>query len=355
MLDANSDILFTRNAVDRLRISTTITPLSSIDSYSVQNILINGSFQVWQRYPSIAVPASTTAYTCDRWQLQTGANQASVVSRQTGGTVGDFYCRVLRNSGQTGTGTMFFASSLGRSNTYMAAGKVVTLSFLARSGATFSPTSGTLTATLVSGTGSTDISVLTGFVGGTNVINFNSNLTTGMTRYTATSSAVVPSNCTQLGVRFSWTPTLTAGANDWFELGSVQLDIAPFAGAIRMNSYDEELARCKVFYQKISCVASYSISVNNTQHSLTIPVQMRGIPTLNTIDVNGSVSVPLIVTNGLANFAQTSLGTITSYLTDGNGGLFALANFSGLTALQPLTLSNHSSNQSVITCFAELI
>jgi hypothetical protein len=50
-----------------------------------RNILINGDCEVWQRgaggSASIAVAASTTAYTCDMAYLTANANEASVVSQ----------------------------------------------------------------------------------------------------------------------------------------------------------------------------------------------------------------------------------------------------------------------------------
>ena len=49
---------------------------------------MNGGFEVWQHgagsASSIALAASTTLYTADRWYYTTGVNQASVVAAVTG-------------------------------------------------------------------------------------------------------------------------------------------------------------------------------------------------------------------------------------------------------------------------------
>ena len=86
---------------------------------SNRNLLeANGSADVWQRgagnTASIAVAASTTAYTTDRWYIVTGANQASVIAATTPLSDESFLsANILRNAGQTGTTALTFGYPFG--------------------------------------------------------------------------------------------------------------------------------------------------------------------------------------------------------------------------------------------------
>ena len=219
-----------------------------------RNRLINGDAQVWQRgaggSASIAVAASTTSYTADRWQLATGANQAYHVIQAAGATSGSFLFQVQRDSGQTGTGAVLFCSSLPRGFCIGAAGNIITLSFKALSGANYSPTSGALGVKVYSGTGSIDISGINGaFTGTANAISQTATLTGGSQNFTYSSSAL-GSTVTQLAVEFSMTPTGTAGANDWFQVTDVQLEVSPKQTPFDRLSFHEQKFRCLPFYQK---------------------------------------------------------------------------------------------------------
>src|SRR5258706_5415814 len=77
----------------------------------------NGGFEVWQRgagaSATFAVSATSTAYTADRWYLNTNANQACTVAAVTGLVNGSrLACKVQRNNGQTGVGVPVFGFPL---------------------------------------------------------------------------------------------------------------------------------------------------------------------------------------------------------------------------------------------------
>ena len=222
--------------------------ITSVSSGYTTNLLYNGGFQLYQRSigsRSLSIAASTTAYTFDRWQIKTQTNQAAVVSSQNNTISGDYYCRVQRNSGQTGTGIMYFGQSLTRNMSVSAIGNVCTVSLIARAGGNFSPTSGTITVNLIYGTGTSDISGISGaFTGSSNAIQSNINLTTTFTSYSFTSSAI-PSNATQLCLQIYWTPTGTAGTNDYFDISNVQLEVNSTASKFSYVDYQTELNRCK--------------------------------------------------------------------------------------------------------------
>lgn len=223
-------------------------------SVAGNNLLINGDFQVWQRgaggSAAIAVAASTTLYTADRWQLATGTNQASTVTQTAGANSGMWTALIQRNSGQTGTGVIRFAQTVLIDACVGAASNIISLSFQAKYGTNFTSSANALTVTVYSGTGSTDKSGLNGaFTGTANAISQTATLTSGFTTFTYSSSALA-STVTQLCVEFSYTPVGTASTTDGFYLQNVQLEIAPQATNFQYRDFGWQLDACHYYYFK---------------------------------------------------------------------------------------------------------
>lgn len=217
------------------------------------NRLINESFFVWQRGAGgsavIAVPASTTAYTADRWQLVTNASQACTVTQTAGVLSGAYMAQVQRNSGQTGTGVIKFGQSLTRDMATAMAGSPATITFKALAGANFSSASSALTVSLITGTGTTDISGISGAAYTGSVTQSTTfTLTSGLTTFFVTFP--LGSTVTQMCVAFSYTPVGTAGAADYFSLTDIQLEKSPNPTAIERKTWVRTYEECKPFYQK---------------------------------------------------------------------------------------------------------
>jgi hypothetical protein len=232
-----------------------------INTPSQRNLAwMNGGFEVWQRgaggSASIALAASTVAYTADRWYLATDTNEASTVSAQAGLVDESNLCaRVQRNAAQTGLGVMRFAYPLDTDEIIAMRGNLLTLSFRARSGASFSPTSGTLEIDLYVGTGAVAKRNATPYTNETNPINASVNLTTSTALIAASSSVVIPTTTTQAEIQLSWTPVGVAGASDYFEIDDLQLEAQLSPNTWTPTSYDRldfpsMLAGCKRHYQK---------------------------------------------------------------------------------------------------------
>ncbi len=199
-----------------------------ISGVTYRNALyMNGGFEVWQRGTSIAVAASNTLYTADRWYLLTGANQASTVAQATGLSNGSqFACKVQRNNGQTGTGTMFFGYPLDTDEIYRLRGNKISCSFLIKAGANWSPTSGTIAVNIECGTGALIKRSSGSFTNETIPLQVIQGLTPGgaTVALLGSSSVVVPTTTTQMELQFIWTPTGTAGADDSITIDDVQLE-----------------------------------------------------------------------------------------------------------------------------------
>ena len=255
-----------------------------------KNAVINGGMDIWARGTSVAVAASTTAYTTDRWCINTGANEAYTISRQaTGDTTNlpniQYAARCQRNSGQTGTSVVFFAQSFETINSIPFVGKTVTYSFYARAGANYSAASNALAFYVTYGTG-TDQNLLTGYTGNTSFINSSATLTTTWQRFTY--SATVPTTATELAVSFAMTPTGTAGANDYFEVTGVQLELGSVATAFSraQGTLQGELNACQRYYYRANIDGDFASAFfsGNTRlaGAINLPVKMRTNPTTST-------------------------------------------------------------------------
>ncbi len=287
--------------------STASTGLRWSAKPASSNPVINSAFNVWQRGTTISLGASTSAangFLADRWQTTTSAAQASTITRQaTGDTTNlpfiQYALRYQRNSGQTGTALSGFYQSFETVNSIPFVGKTITLSFYARSGADFSPTSDAIAARVYSGTG-TDQSIFS-YTGSASVINETKNLTATWQRFTVTSAAPVATTATELAIGFEWTPVGTAGAADYFEVTAVQLDIGNVALPYRAAgvSYEQELAMCQRYYWRWGAQVTggnpmmlpFGTAQSTTNLVVSVPIKqtMRTTPTL--VDYGGTFTL----------------------------------------------------------------
>ena len=331
--------------------SSTSTGLRYTAGTVQSNPVLNSAFQVWQRGTSVSLAASTgitSAYTADRWTCPTNANQASTISRQATNDTTNLpniqYCaRVQRNSGQTGTGVMVFGNNFESINSVPFAGKTVTFSFYARKGADYSPTSSVLSMSLQTGTG-TDQNFYS-YTGGVGAIDQNNTLTTTWQRFTAT--ATLATNITELNVKWYWTPTGTAGANDYFEVTGVQIDIGSVALPFRTyaGTLQGELAACQRYalvadLSTVSLVPGAGFTTSAAAFTIPFPVTMRTAPSATS---SGTFTAN---ENGVGTRTFTALGSFGARTTALS---FEMSGSSGLTVGKPL-----AANSGVIVITAEL-
>jgi hypothetical protein len=288
------------------------TPSSGSSNVAGKNSVLNSNFSVWQRGTSFTLGATNT-YTADRFLAVRQATVTGMeVSRQATGDTTNLpfiqYCaRVQRVSGNTSANDLYFGQSFESVNSIPFAGKTVTFSFYARAGANYSPTSSILVARLTTGTG-TDQNVITGsYTGSTSPISQNATLTTTWQRFTYT--ATLATTATELSVWFTMTPTGTAGANDYYEITGVQLEIASSASNYSPNqaTYASELAACQRYYWRSAQTADRTFAAGfwwlstKPQFHLQYPVEMRTAPTLaysGTAGVQGNQNKAITSTDG---------------------------------------------------------
>jgi len=330
---------------------------------SASNPVLNSAMQVWQRGTSISLSASSGAiFTADRWTFATNASQASTVSRQVTGDTTNLpniqYCaRVQRNSGQTGTGTMHFVQSFESVNSIPFAGKTVTMSFYARKGANYSPTSNALIVYLMGGTGTDqNRGGGTAYTGETYIVN-NQTATLTATWQRFTYTGTVGATVTEMAPYFDIVPTGTAGVDDYFEITGVQIDIGSVALPFRTYAatIQGELAACQRYYYRLATpigssgvvVAGFGSAASTTLAYIPVllPTSMRINPsttdfaTLRLSDWAG----------GTANITALSIYDSTTTFS-----MFSATVASGLTQFRNYSILSQSGQAGYIGISAEL-
>ena len=299
IIDAKGDII-TATAADtpaRLAVgnngetlvadSAATTGLRYSATPSASNPILNSAYQVAQRGTSFTIASSTATYTLDRWQAYRTATGMTVTQQNTGDTTNLPFIqkcvRLARDSGTTATAAIQYIQTIESVNSIPYAGKAITLSFYARAGANYSPTSSALLVYLQTGTG-TDQNYINGFTGATNIVNGSTaTLTTTWQRFTF--NATVGATATQLAVALNMNPTGTAGANDYCEVTGWQIDVGSVALPFRTYAatIQGELAACQRYFQAFNGVeftpiaSGLAYSTTGADYSLTFAT-MRTAP-----------------------------------------------------------------------------
>jgi len=206
-----------------------------------RNLIINPSGAVDQRGGSSTI----NTYSVDRWRSYGGPGGFTISQRTDAGEGDTHAIRFHRTSGNTQTNAMGIAQGLETVDSKRLAGKTLTVSFRARKGADWSPTN--FSAIVYHGTGTDENPV--SMTGQANIVAVsNASLTTSFQTFTG--SVTIPSGKTQVTLGFSWTPSGTAGTNDYVDIREVQLEVGERATPFEHRSYGDELARCHRYYEK---------------------------------------------------------------------------------------------------------
>jgi hypothetical protein len=329
--------------------SSTSTGLRYTPGTVISNPFLNSAFEVWQRGTSFT-GSSQGVYTADRWTI--GGTRSWAVSRQSTNDTTNLpfiqYCaRVQRPNGDTSGVSLTLVQSWETVNSIPFAGKTVTMSFYARAGANFSPTSSVLSANLYTGTG-TDQSAWGTYTGATLALSTSATLTTTWQRFTVTGT--LAATATEITPQFGYTPTGTAGANDWFEITGVQLDVGSVALPFRTygGTIQGELAACQRYYFRTSPASAQRIFGSGFNQGTTTatavvvyPVTMRVRPTA--LEQSGTAADYAIAHGNGTETAFSAVPTFGPYTTDRAGTVNATV-ASGLTAGQgSFIISNGSA------------
>ena len=371
-----------------------LSGVSVNENIAGKNILINGGMDIWQRGTTFVTGGNYNVYTADRWTvgyntnltasqagigtfigtstatsstsltmssatwsvnayvgsiITAGSSTATVVSNTatvltvaswTGGTptTGSFLIagfagfnyalRLQRTSGGTSTGGITIMQNVESNNSIPLAGKTATISFYARAGANFSSASNALSVLVDTGSGTDQNRWAAYYAYDQTVLNSSVTLTTSFQKFTFTFS--VPSTTTQICPQFVYTPVGTAGANDYYDITGVQLEIAPQATPFSRagGSIGGELALCQRYFYRLgtnSAYETYLMAANNGTAQVVMPIQFP-VPMRTTPSVTTSAGTTFI------SYASTGTGTPSVYSHLSPNSCVVLINTTGAAA-----------------------
>ena len=221
-----------------------------------RNFIINGAMRFWQRGTTFNSQGNgQNDYTTDRFAIGHNNSHMAAVTRQDGtGAHAKFqYCsRIQRDSGNSQTDQMRFHTALETNDVILLRGDVLTISYYARKGANYSEANSKITGVRIA-TGENTDGDPNAYSGGhwtnaTTILTGTPTLTTSWQRFSHTTSAV-SNSANSMIIEFRHTPVGTAGANDYYEITGVQLEIGSSMTAFEHRRYSDELARCERFFQ----------------------------------------------------------------------------------------------------------
>jgi hypothetical protein len=317
------------------------------------NVIINGAFDIWQRGTSgLTIGNSlSNAFSADRWSSFRPANHTAIsVTRGTASGVPNSpnFIRLQRVASNTSTEKVTFGQTIEIANASVFAGQAVTLSYYARRGANYSSSSNLISSQLKTGTGATDLNgIYNGYTG--QVSNaVSDSLSLEFERFTRT--IPIPANATQIAIAWEFTPTGTAGANDYVDITGVQLEAGTVATPFRRNapSVGAELAACQRYFQLIDYASATATASNLVRARFIFPTRMRVAPTI------GQTGILNLQGGGSNNATQSAVGIGSVGVTDIGAVLYGVPNFTGLATSQFDSLAVPPNNANRITLSAEL-
>lgn len=303
------------------------------------NLLDNGQFNVAQRGTTAVTTITTTAkYLWDRWAGFSGTSTNETLTNITSSlpstaqapvfTAG---AQVQRASGQTGTANVCLVQEIPSVDIDDTAGQPVTFSFWAQAGSNFSASGNALVAKVTTGTGTDEglATFITGFTGAATPLNGTATLTTSWQRFAFTANMSATS--TEAAVTLCYTPTGTAGTNDYFQVTGVEFNVGTFPANFEIRPYGVELAKDqRYFFQENETVSGTTIlgTVEATSATagvglIPLPVPLRTVPstvtcTFGTMKVN-IAGTATALTGCASSAGQSTPNSIAITTTVGSG------------------------------------
>jgi hypothetical protein len=256
---ANGDV-YSASDVNDTNGTVNLFTSSTLSVAAGKNSIINGGMDVWQRGTSFTPASTTKVYTTDRWLSFRTATGMTITRQATGDTTNlpfiQYNARVQRDSGNTSTATPYFIQAIETVNTIPLAGKTITVSFYARRGANFSATSNLLKLQSFTGTGTDQDPTSFAYTGQVEAILQTFTLTTTWQRFSTT--VTLGATVTEMDLVFSYNPTGTAGAADYYDLTGVQLEVGSTATTFSRagGTIQGELAACQRYFEFIGGTTS---------------------------------------------------------------------------------------------------
>lgn len=278
-------------AMDTSGNATVAGSMVASSSYAWRNPIINGDFRFNQRG---GTNSTINTYALDRWRSFGGPLGFTISQQDSIATYSParYALRFQRTAGNTQTNSTGVVQGIESQNSYFLRGQNVTISFRARRGANFSSASNVLNVSVFTGTGNDENPV--SMTGQTQPINTNVTLGTSLSSFSVTGT--LASNITQVTLGFQYVPSGTAGADDWFEITDVQLEVGTVATPFERRDYGRELILCQRYYEQSPALSGYANTTTvvafNATHTQgrSYFVRKRASPTVVLYSRNGTAA-----------------------------------------------------------------
>jgi hypothetical protein len=272
--------------------SSTSTGLRWQGSAIGKNAAINGACEIAQRgTAAVTLTAASFLYPVDRFFAGRSSGTTGATAQQFTSTGLDgfqYAVRVQRTAANTSTNDLYIGQSFETANSIPFANKAVVVSFWARAGANYSPTSSALNVRFYTGTGTDQSGLGSAFTGTATPISQTATLTTSWQRFQYT--ATLASTATQMQFLAFCTPTGTAGAADNFDITGLQVEFGAIASPFSRSqgTIQGELAACQRYYWRTSGQTGtaspkfgdcFKYTSGDFMAHFKLPVTMRIIPT----------------------------------------------------------------------------
>jgi hypothetical protein len=305
----------------------TIAMLSDLTNNGSRNVLINGSFMVWQQ----ATSHSTTGYgSDDMWHIDnngstfTNSRQTHVTGQTAVPNNPTYYCRVAVTSS---AGASNFVNKQQRiENVATLSGGKATLSFYAKADASKDiaiefvqnfGTGGSPTAT-VEGIGSTKLSLTTSWVLQTVTVDLPS--ISGATLGSDGNDYLALVIWMDAGSDFDTRTDTLGQQSGTFEFSDIQIESGEYASIFERKTYADILNDCLRYCHVSGNQAAFSGDVTSGQDYVAkcdLGVTMRAAPSVtltNVANTNFAAGVGTVVaTNGYIQETRTANGTGSGY------------------------------------------
>ena len=330
--------------------SSTSTGLRWQGSAIGKNAVINGACEIAQRgTAAVTLTAASFLYPVDRFFAGRSSGTTGATAQQFTSTGLDgfqYAVRVQRTAANTSTNDLYIGQSFETANSIPFANKAVVVSFWARAGANYSPTSSALNVRLYTGTGTDQSGLGSAFTGTATPISQTATLTTSWQRFQYT--ATLASTATQMQFLVFCTPTGTAGAADNFDITGLQVELGSVATPFARSSgtIQGEISACQRYYAKsyaqATAPAASPVYTNSIMYWLAVvwaaagdgrmsvrfPVTMRTAPTVTIYSPNNGSTA-----NWYNESQAIQVSAATQYIEDTGYSIYLNATSNAKTVL----------------------
>jgi len=257
------------------------------------NILINGGLDIWQRGTSIALNNQADAYSADRWAGYANGGVNVNYTQQAGSYTANGKnnsIRVQRDAGSSGR--YYLYQMIETSALNKCRGKTVTVSFVAKRGADLGATSVVFRIGTKSSESGWDDSPV-------EYVDNTLSLSTSWQTYTYSFTLTSTSDAAN-GFFVAFVIEGVGGANVWYEVSQLQMEIGSTASPFAHENYGDTLRKCQRYYQPFRVAYETSLggtgNINSPATAFSVP--MRASPTMTASDQNDGTTTCTLIAFG---------------------------------------------------------